>query len=231
MENKPQLSNLLHKYSSDFHPLFNPVLNKDNTAFIDLSVDNDHIKTVDFDEVDQFSRYIFGTLRSDRKLYGYGGYMEDREVYRRSPLFFLQGDTARSIHLGIDVWIEESTPVYCPYDGIIHSFKNNNHYGDYGPTIIIEHQLEDTFFYSLYGHLSSDSLDILEEKMPVRKGDMIAKIGNIEENGEWPPHLHFQIISDMKDKKGDFKGVAAKYELNKYAKICPDPLPFFKELR
>ncbi|WP_238593699.1 hypothetical protein, partial [Endozoicomonas atrinae] len=44
-----------------------------------------------------------------------------------------------------------------------------------------------------------------------------------EVNGHWPPHLHFQVISDLLDQKGDFIGVAPKSERDYYLSICPDP--------
>jgi murein DD-endopeptidase MepM/ murein hydrolase activator NlpD len=219
----------LEKYK--LAPIFQPDLTMENTFFFDLSTENDRIKTIDFDNVEQFSNYIQTMLEVNNKTYGYGGYMEDREVYRRSPLFFLQGETARSVHLGIDVWVEAETPVYSPLDAMVHSFQNNDHYGDYGPTIILEHQLEDLVFFTLYGHLSMASLENLKENKQIKKGDIVGYIGNSSENGEWPPHLHFQIITDMMDKKGDYNGVVAKYELERYKEICPNPLPFFKLLR
>jgi hypothetical protein len=37
-------------------------------------------------------------------------------------------------------------------DGRVHSFQNNDSLGNYGPTIILEHQVEDLTFYTLYGH-------------------------------------------------------------------------------
>ena len=52
-------------------------------------------------------------------------------------------------------------------------------------------------FYTLYGHLSRDSLDGLSPGKPVRRGERIAYIGTHEVNGGWPPHLHLQIIGDM----------------------------------
>lgn len=73
-----------------------------------------------------------------------GKYNENRIIYRQSENF--QGLEARSIHLGIDIWAEAGTSVFCPIDGVIHSFKNNPGFGNYGPTLIIEHKLDETVF-------------------------------------------------------------------------------------
>ena len=57
----------------------------------------------------------------------------------------------------------------------------------------------------------------------VSQGDQIAYIGDYGVNGNWPAHLHFQIISDMKNKKGDFPGVTSKKERRDYLRLCPNP--------
>jgi murein DD-endopeptidase MepM/ murein hydrolase activator NlpD len=121
--------------------------------------------------------------------------------------------------------MEAGAAVLCPIDGVIHSFRNNCGPLDYGPTIIIRHDIAggNDFFFTLYGHLSQDSLDGLSVGQPVRKGERFATIGDATINGGWPPHLHFQIIADMLGKQGDFPGVALPYERTIWLSICPDP--------
>ena len=43
------------------------------------------------------------------------------------------------------------------------------------------------------------------------------------ENGNWPPHLHFQIIEDMELKEGDYPGVCTSANREKYLANCPNP--------
>lgn len=221
------IHHLLKKHAPAFHPLFRPQLTADNTYGMDLSIHNPEMKTLDFDKVEQMHHYIFGKIDGAGKKYGYGGYMEDREVYRRSKVFSLAGGNSRSIHLGIDVWTPAGTTVFCPTDARVHSFQNNDHYGDYGPTIILEHTLEDTTFFTLYGHLSLTSLEGIAQGMSIGKGQQFCQVGNFPENGDWPPHLHFQVITDMMDKKGDFFGVCAASEKEKFQNLCPNPTVFF----
>lgn len=52
---------------------------------------------------------------------------------------------------------------------------------------------------------------------------MIGHFGEPAENGDWPPHLHFQVIHDMEFKKGDYPGVCSISERERYLKNCPDP--------
>ena len=57
----------------------------------------------------------------------------------------------------------------------------------------------------------------------IKKGDVFAAFGIPYENGHWPPHLHFQAIIDMQGMKGDYPGVCAYSEKEKYLDNCPDP--------
>ena len=81
-------------------------------------------------------------------------------------------------------------------------------------------------FYTLYGHLSKDSLSNLKVGQTFTKGQQIGNIGNYPENGNWPPHLHFQIILDMLGLSGDYPGVAYHDEREIWKSICPDPSLF-----
>jgi hypothetical protein len=56
----------------------------------------------------------------------------------------------------------------------------------------------------------------------ISQGEILAHFGEPEENGQWPPHLHFQIISDMQLKEGDYPGVCKISEAEKYLKNCAD---------
>jgi murein DD-endopeptidase MepM/ murein hydrolase activator NlpD len=108
-------------------------------------------------------------------------------------------------------------------DGVVHSFADNAAFGDYGPTIILQHCLEDQRFYTLYGHLTQESLEGVTQGMRIRGGQQIGSVGSPPTNGDWPPHLHFQIISNMLGLVGDFPGVAARSRRDYFLSLCPDP--------
>jgi len=196
-------------------------LNADKPVIFDLTSQNEELVSIDLHDDDSFNSYIFDKLKANNTDVGLGIYNEDREIYKRSEVF--AGNKVRSIHLGIDIWAKEGTPVFAPLAGKIHSFKNNNSHGDYGPTIILQHELEDVTFYTLYGHLSLQSIGNKRIGQRIEKGEEIASIGEFSINVHWPPHLHFQVISDLGDHFGDFPGVAAKPERKKFLENCPDP--------
>lgn len=188
---------------------------------LDFTQSNKAIFDVDLSNIVDFNDYVFNSISAAGARVGFGGYNEDRIIYRRSSHF--QGEEPRSVHLGIDLWASAESNVYAPLDGIIHSFADNQGIGNYGPTIILEHSIDDVRFYTLYGHLSRLSLQDLYNGKKFNKGEKIGELGNYPENGDWPPHLHFQIITDLLGASGDFPGVSKPSEREKYLMLCPDP--------
>src|SRR5207248_5490218 len=120
---------------------------------------------------------------------------------------------------------EAGAPVFAPLDGRVYSFRNNAGPLDYGPTIILDHIVADgsLTFFTLYGHLSVDSLDGLSEGMAIKQGTRIARLGDESVNGGWTPHLHFQIITDLLDPAGEFPGVALPHQREVWLSLSPDP--------
>ncbi|HET9826544.1 MAG TPA: peptidoglycan DD-metalloendopeptidase family protein [Chitinophagaceae bacterium] len=130
---------------------------------------------------------------------------------------------ARRLHLGIDIWGRPYTSVMSPLDGVVHSFAFNDDFGDYGATIILSHNIDGVPFHTLYGHLSFNSIKNLREGESVRRGDVIGEFGIPMENGQWPPHLHFQLVDDIGEWRGDYPGVCKYSERDAYLENCPDP--------
>ncbi|WP_229254359.1 peptidoglycan DD-metalloendopeptidase family protein [Dyadobacter sp. NIV53] len=190
---------------------------------LDFSESNRDLLHRDLSETSVFSDYVFKELLRNNTYTGIGGYNENRVIYKQKEHFTKQEENPRCIHLGADIWADAGETIYAPLNGEVHSFAFNDQYGDYGPTIILKHELEGHPFYTLYGHLSLDSLDGLYEKKPVLAGEKIAAIGNYPVNGDWPPHLHFQIITEISTHKGDFPGVCSIQDQEYYLSVCPDP--------
>ena len=194
-------------------------LPKQDLLWLDFSDQNTALRGVDLTNTAQFSEWLFGEVL--RGKIGIGGFMEHRAVYHRSGHF--GGDDPRTVHLGIDIWTKAGTPVRAPWPGVIHSFRDNEGFGNYGPTVILEHRIATYTFYTLYGHLSRASIRTLRVEQKVDKNQRLGKIGPYPENGDWPPHLHFQAMTDLLGWVGDFPGVVAPSQQKKYEKICIDP--------
>ena len=215
----------LKKNAEEFQPVVPFAAAKDILCQLDFTENNHDLSDEILNDTIKFSEYINLKLADKNARYGIGGYAEHRTLYRHSKVFDAEksGEEPRRLHLGIDIWGKPNTAVMAPLNGIVHSFAFNNAAGDYGATIILTYRLNDLSFYTLYGHLSLNSIKNLQEGQLILKGDIFAEFGIPSENGQWPPHLHFQIIADLQGWKGDYPGVCKLSESEKWLSNCPDP--------
>ncbi|MDH4195900.1 MAG: aminotransferase class III-fold pyridoxal phosphate-dependent enzyme [Candidatus Aminicenantes bacterium] len=173
-----------------------------------------------------FTAHILGRMAAEKKAVAVGRYDEARTAYTTDAFRVKRNDgwETRTVHLGLDIFMAPGKPVFAPLDGVVRGARDNAAFQDYGPTIILEHALPaGPAFYTLYGHLSRASLAGLREGQRVRKGDRIAEVGPPPENGGWSPHLHFQVITDLLDRRGEFAGVALPSQRDVWLSLCPDP--------
>jgi len=220
------------RWLQDWREQAGPVIAADlkggNALLFDFSVGSLELGSLEeLADVPKLTKFLFGRLREAGATAGIGRYNEARAVYTSDPYKVASDEIEswRTVHIGIDLFQEPGSPVFAPLDGAVHSFQNNDSPLDYGPTIILEHHPGEGCpkFFTLYGHLTPDSLEELRPGMPVAQGTRIGRIGSFPVNGGWVPHLHFQIICDMLGKKGDFPGVAAPGEREIWLSLCPDP--------
>jgi 4-aminobutyrate aminotransferase-like enzyme len=169
---------------------------------------------------------VFGEMARAGVRVSVGRYDEPRLLYV-APAFATGQrltDEHRTIHIGLDLFAAAGTPVIAPLTGTIHAFADNAQAQDYGPVIILRHETDDgTEFFTLYGHLSRESLATAEIGRVVNAGDAFATLGAADVNGGWTPHLHLQIITDILDLGTDFPGVARPSQRGAWLALCPDP--------
>ncbi|MGY5880057.1 MAG: aminotransferase class III-fold pyridoxal phosphate-dependent enzyme [Candidatus Thorarchaeota archaeon] len=215
----------LRNNAGNFTSPIGKILDETNSVVVDLSVGSTDIASpLQLADIDKFTDLAYRKINSAEADVGIGRYDEPRLIYSGDQ-YTSAGNETRTIHIATDLMVEAGSPVFAVFDGIIHSFQDNDKPLDYGPTIIIEHKTtpEGPSFYVLYGHLSRDSLSELEVGKIVKKGEQIATVGEYPENGGWLPHLHFQLIADMMGLTGDFFGVAPPSKRDIWLSICPDP--------
>ena len=212
------LAELILRQRDRFVPMFDPPLTQTNTLAIDLS-DSNH----EFDGLSgsQWDRAIENKIERAGAVAAVGGYLERRSLYADTPNF--EGDEERNVHIGLDVFMSAGSRIHAPLAGEIYCFANRQLAGDYGPVIVLSHELDGISFYSLYGHLAEVSLQGLERGMPVAAGAPFAEIGERPRNGDWTPHLHFQLIHDLQGRDDDYPGVAHARDIDFYRINCPDP--------
>lgn len=223
--NSTQLEAILQRHQWKFKPVVPFSAASDKLVAMDLSAANTDIPQEPLQNLPGFIAWVNDHLSSAGSRYAIGGYGEYRNIYSESPVFGKEGsaEEPRKLHLGTDIWGKPFTPVSAPIDGLVHSFAFNDGFGDYGATVILCHRMDDLTFHTLYGHLSLRSLGNLLPGQRIAAGEIFAEFGIPSENGQWPPHLHFQLISDLEDHTGDYPGVCRYSEKEKYLRNCPDP--------
>lgn len=214
-----EFEKLLHQIPDVY--VMDPSVPASDYAVIDLSVgaiSHDQVSTPQ-----NFENFLETYATSLDSVFLFGGYNEKRDLYQRSTIF--KGDLGeeRNIHIGIDIWAEAGTPIYAALNGKVHSFKCNEGLGNYGPTIILEHSVAKHTFYTLYGHLSFESIQNLKVGDEFTKGMRLGALGDSLVNGDYAPHLHFQVIRDTEGNFGDYPGVCSEQTLTHFLDNCPDP--------
>jgi 4-aminobutyrate aminotransferase-like enzyme/Ser/Thr protein kinase RdoA (MazF antagonist)/murein DD-endopeptidase MepM/ murein hydrolase activator NlpD len=195
------------------------------TTILDLSVSSPELTGRDTDDTDAFTRRVFRHMADQGAAIGIGRYLEPRAFYLTETFAGREGDPRerRTIHLGIDIFDDAGAPVRTPLNGKVKSVHDNGAGLDYGPTVILEHEGPAGAFWTLYGHLERASVTELAAGTVVVAGQEIARIGPYPENGDWPPHLHFQIVTDLLGFENQFPGVALPRERSTWASFSPDP--------
>lgn len=202
-----------------FHPVLDTRYQFGKGLIVDLSPSSEIWKKVN-DEHD-FSAEIKRQVAKIGAVVEIGQYAEQRMIYQDTDNF--SGSESRTLHIGIDLGIPAGNSIFAPFDGEVFGFANHQQQGDYGPTIILRHQLDDYVFHTLYGHLATSSLNNLQRGQIIKTGEAFATIGGSHENGGWASHLHFQIIRDMAEYQNDYPGVVDPIHANFYLKNCPNP--------
>jgi 4-aminobutyrate aminotransferase-like enzyme/Ser/Thr protein kinase RdoA (MazF antagonist) len=157
---------------------------------------------------------------------GIGRWDEARPIYLGPA--FTEGDHAidehRTIHLGLDLFVPAGTPVHTPLDAVVEAVEDNAGYKDYGPVVVLLHKPEGApGFRTLWGHLDPEVLSRLEPGARLRAGERVADIGAPPRNGDWPPHLHLQLVVDPLGYGFDLPGVAPARERSTWKAWFPDP--------
>ncbi|MBL7870530.1 MAG: aminotransferase class III-fold pyridoxal phosphate-dependent enzyme [Cyclobacteriaceae bacterium] len=212
--------------SQNFQTTVFPVAKNENLKWLDLSVGSLDIGNTEYLLDDNLLDRKLAQLMSETNGIAIGRYNEARAFYSTDAFAGAGNDSPkwRTVHTAMDFFTKPGAEVFAVHDGVVQGFANNSGNRNYGPTIILKHKISgELTFYTLSGHLSMDSISNMHVGQAFKKGEMIGRIGAKHENGNWPPHLHFQIILDLLGKKDDFPGVAYAYQREIWKSISPDP--------
>ena len=220
--NHSKIVNWLKSNQSSLHSVMDVNFRNDPLLPINLGVTSPYFsRPQDANDTPALSRTLARAIEDAKCIAGVGGYAEYRLIYNDDAFTDSNGHQ-RKLHLGIDIFSPADANVYAPIDGKVFSVANHVQAFDYGGCLILEHETDDVVFYTLYGHLAPASLS-LKAGEPVKAGQVIATLGVASENGNWPPHLHFQIILDLLGESDTFVGAGSHAYRDVWLALCPDP--------
>jgi 4-aminobutyrate aminotransferase-like enzyme/Ser/Thr protein kinase RdoA (MazF antagonist) len=190
----------------------------------------------------ELSRTIVRTLKDAPANYGIGRYFEPRALYQSSQFGTdAHPSLRRTIHLGMDLFAPAGVAVRAVASGVVHAVAKIDLPLDYGTLVVLRHEWPaGPPFFTLYGHLASFADDNSHSpsadqasptsRLPappigavVEAGQCLGVLGTPEENGGWPPHLHFQILMDDLDDPVGFPGVGQSSISRVWAALSPNP--------
>jgi len=228
--NLKQFKNWVSKQNIEFSEMC-PSVDKKEIYNIDLSVSSKWLgHEEDFKNLEVFQFKINQLQKKNPTKLIAGGYLEPRPIYTTSNYDKIgnYGKESRTIHLGIDFWLPNDTSVYTLFDGEVVTAVNNNGDKEFGGLVILKHQVDAFEFFTLYGHLSVASAINHNIGDRIKKGEKIGELGDSKDNGNWVPHLHFQVMLSLLNYKDDFAGVAYHNQIDVWKSICVDPNLLFK---
>ncbi|WP_077963082.1 aminotransferase class III-fold pyridoxal phosphate-dependent enzyme [Ensifer adhaerens] len=214
----------LEKSAHDFAPIVRPENARPKVAVFDFSAAGSEAAQWASLDAAQAEARIMAQIGSEHAAFGIGLYGEDRGIYQGDAYETTVEGARRSVHLGVDIFAPAGEPVFAPFAGRVAFIHDDAVAYGFGPTVLLEHGTEGGVrFWTLYGHLSRESVASLSEGQSVAKGEAFAAFGSAEENGNWAPHLHFQIVTDHLGLGGRMHGVGVRDQWQVWREVSPDP--------
>lgn len=205
----------------DIFPIFGNQFNE-LPAYINLSIDNDSVDNICKNQTQrEFNDYMISEMNKVGKRTALSGYLEDRtSLLRKYPQMVNEN---RVYHLGVDISAPLGTNIYAPLTGEVVEAYYEEGDGNYGGLIVLRHNIENCIFYSLYGHLNKTVLPSVGTI--INKGDIFARLGDFEENGNWFHHTHLQVLTEKGYNEGWIsKGYCSPKDFTTIDRYCPNPI-------
>jgi 4-aminobutyrate aminotransferase-like enzyme/Ser/Thr protein kinase RdoA (MazF antagonist) len=201
------------KNGNSFGPILPVPLNREILTLLPLGADRDATRGRPF-------RQALHDALAEIKGTAVGRYGEDRSIYDADT-----GSERRTLHHAIDVYAPAGTPVLAPLPGRIAMIGNDTSIDGFGGIIVLEHEPGTPHrFWTFYGHLAPASLADKDIGATVEQGDAIGVLGVPEENGNWPPHVHMQLMTALCfDRAEAIIGLSLRSQWDLWESIFPNP--------
>ncbi len=163
-------------------------------------------------------RFVQQLAEREGAKHTYGGYLEDRSFLWRDSYLTSQFGDDGFVHLGVDVNVPESTPIYCPVPfRVVEMFCDRDQNGGWGGRVVVE---TNKGALVVFAHLDLNPLPVdLGWNEP---GDFpLGVVAPSCLNGGWFPHLHLQGLKSL-DQLNGLDGYGPPRSKN--AELYPEPL-------
>jgi 4-aminobutyrate aminotransferase-like enzyme/Ser/Thr protein kinase RdoA (MazF antagonist) len=158
---------------------------------------------------------------------GIGPWGEERPVYSSDAFrSVFAPDQRRTMHLGLDLFAPAGSNVRTPLDAIVVDVLETDIPLDYGHAVLLKHRPDDLVFYSLWGHLSAQTVRDRKVGERLKAGEVIGQLGGTHENGNWQPHVHIQLITYEPERAADIIGAGEASYRDVWQELFPDPVHF-----
>ncbi|WP_374305736.1 aminotransferase class III-fold pyridoxal phosphate-dependent enzyme [Ferrovibrio sp.] len=222
-DNVPHIRRWLDFNNHRFGPVVDAPLGHDHVAILDASLEPERLGHPSRDGGENLTLWWRAMQARVAPRIGIGRYAEDRGIYDHpeEP----RDDKARKIHHAIDIFLPAGTDVLCPFMGTIEDFGYDAERHGFGGIVILRHETDDGVpFWTFYGHLAPGGLAILRRGQRVAPGAVIGRLAAETENGDWPPHLHFQLMTHLMGWKAiEVNGLSRSDQWELWREICPNP--------
>lgn len=147
-----------------------------------------------------------------------------KKLLSNFPQFLNEG---RFYHLGLDIVVPEDFYLYAPLDAEVYKIGFDKGFRNYGGYVVLKHEINNSVFYSFYGHLKTEFL--IKENDNIKQGERFAQIGEKKDSGEWFTHTHLQILTQKAvDENLLTKGYCSAENLKTIEEFFPSPYFLFK---
>ncbi|MBI2253559.1 MAG: aminotransferase class III-fold pyridoxal phosphate-dependent enzyme [Proteobacteria bacterium] len=206
-----------------FGPVVATSLDRGHVAILDASLAPERLSHPSQDGGENLTAWWRAEIARVNPRIGIGRYAEDRGIYDHPDA--PREANPRKIHHAIDIFLPAGTEVLCPYPGTIEDFANDTERHGFGGILILRHETDQGVpFWTFYGHLAPAGLAGLKRGQNVAQGAVIGRLAAEAENGDWPPHLHFQLMTHLMgwDALGVI-GISWVSQWELWREICPNP--------
>ena len=171
-----------------FQPVFRKPMTTANLTVLDLTAGgpNDNLSMAALYDEAALASYAHRPIRRGPRRLPFGGVRDRRPEERRT------------IHVGIDLFAPAAKAVLAPLEAVVAQIGC-----DLVPRVSGASSCSSTAPTTTFpsGPCSVTSRPPSAQHLAVGQrvpaGEVIARLGRPDENGEWPPHLHFQVMTDL----------------------------------